>query len=133
MRPVEKRYQREFVAGMAAYVAVLFAGTWLLRYPLADASLWVRAGISLLPAVPIAFVARSLVRLIRDSDELQRRIDLEAIAIASLFITMGYFTLGLLAASDVIEVAGDVAMIWVLPLWCLAFGLAKCWSARRYR
>jgi len=133
MRPVEKRYQREFVAGMFAYVVILFACTWLLRFPLADASLWVHAGLSLLPVLPVAYVARSMVRLIRDSDELQRRIDLEAIAVASLFVTMGYFTAGLLAASDVIKVAGDVAMIWVLPLWCLAFGLAKCWSARRYR
>lgn len=118
---------------MLAYVVVILACAWLLKHPLADAGPWLRGGVSLLPVVPIAFFSRAMVRFIRDNDELQRRIDLEAIAIASLIVAIGYFTLGLLAAADVISIAGDVAMIWVLPALCGTFGLVKLWSARRYQ
>ncbi len=133
MRPVERRYRREFFPAMLAYVVLILACTWLLKHPLKDAELWLRAAVSLLPVVPIAFFARALVRFIRDNDELQRRIDLEAIAIATLIVSMGYFTLGLLDAANVISIAGDLAMIWVLPAMCGTFGIVKLFSARRYR
>lgn len=133
MRQVQKRYLREFLPAMLGYVAAILACGWLLKGPLVDAGPGLRGMISLLPVLPIAFVLRAIVRVIRDNDELQRRIDLEAIAVASLAVGAGYFTLGLLAAADVIAVPGDVAMIWVLPALCGAFGLAKLWALRRYR
>ncbi len=133
MRSVERRYRREFFPAMFAYVLVILACSWILKHPLADADPWVRGAVSLLPVVPIAFFARALVRFIRDNDELQRRIDLEAIAIASLIVAILYFTLGLLAAAEVIAVRGDAAMIWVLPALCGTFGVVKVFSARRYR
>lgn len=133
MRPVEKRYRREFFPAMFAYVVLILSCTWLLKHPLADAEPWVRGLVSLLPVVPIAFFARAIVRFIRDNDELQRRIELEAIAIASLIISMAYFTLGLLAAAKVISIRGDAAMIWVLPALCGTYGIVKIFSARRYR
>ncbi len=133
MRAVEKRYHREFFPAIFAYVVVLLSTTWILKHLLGDAGSWVRGVVALLPVVPIGFVARAIVRVIRDNDELQRRIDLEAVAVASLVVGMIYFTLGLLAAADVIAVAGDVAMIWVLPALCGAFGVAKFWSSRRFQ
>jgi len=133
MRAVEKRYRREFVPAMFAYVVIILSSAWLLKHPLATADVWIRATVSLLPVIPIAFFARAIVRFIRDNDELQRRIELEAIAVASLIVAMGYFTLGLLAAADVIEIAGDAAMIWLLPLLSGTYGLVKAWSSRRYR
>ncbi len=118
---------------MFAYVVVILACSWILKHPLADADPWLRGAVSLLPVVPIAFFARALVRFIRDNDELQRRIDLESIAIASLIVSMVYFTLGLLAAAKVIAVGGEAAMIWVLPALCGTFGIVKCFYSRRYR
>lgn len=118
---------------MFAYVLLILACTWLLKHTLAGAETWLRSVVSLLPVVPVAFFARALVRFIRDNDELQRRIDLEAIAIASLIVSLAYFSLGLLAAAKVIAISGDVVMIWVLPAICGTFGIVKLWSSRRYR
>ena len=133
MRPVDKRYLREFMPAMLAYVVILSACSWALKAPLADSGALLRGLVALLPVLPIALVLRAVVRLIRDSDELQRRIDLEAIAIAALVVGMGYFTLGLLVDAQVLAVPGQVALIWALPLLCLVFGLAKCLAQRRYR
>lgn len=133
MRQVDRRYLREFMPAMLAYVVVLLACSWLLKAPLADAGAPVRGLVALLPVLPIVLVLRAVVRLIRDSDELQRRIDLEAIAISALVVGMGYFTLGLLAAARVLVVPGQVALLWALPLLCLVYGLAKCLAQRRYR
>jgi hypothetical protein len=133
MRPVEKRYLREFMPAMLAYVLVLSACSWLLKVPLAESGAAIRGAVALLPVLPIVLVLRAVVRVIRDSDELQRRIDLEAIAIAALVVGMGYFTLGLLAAAQVLAVTGKVALIWALPLLCLVYGVAKCLAQRRYR
>jgi hypothetical protein len=133
MRPVDKRYLREFMPAMAAYVVILMACSWALKVPLADSGDAVRGLVALLPVLPIVLVLRAVVRLIRDSDELQRRIDLEAIAISTLVVGMGYFTLGLLAAAKVLVVPGQVALLWALPLLCMVYGIAKCLAQRRYR
>lgn len=133
MRPVEKRYLREFTPAMLGYVAAILACGWLLEGPLAGAPSWSRGVVSLLPVLPIALVVRAIVRVIRDNDELQRRIELEAIAVATMVVGVGYFTLGLLASAGVIAIPGDVAMIWVLPALCAAYGISKLWASRRYR
>ena len=66
-------------------------------------------------------------------DELQRRIELEAISIASACVSLGYLSAGFLQLAKVIDVAASDAMIWVFPLTALIFGLAKAVLGRRYR
>ncbi|GAB3737194.1 hypothetical protein GCM10028862_22420 [Luteimonas pelagia] len=133
MRAVEKRYVREFIPAMALYAVIVFACGWALKGPLAGAEPLVRGLVSVLPLAPIALVLRAIVRVIRDSDELQRRIDLEAIAVATLVVGTGYFTLGLMDAAGVIEVPGEVALLWALPLLSLTYGISKLVATRRYR
>ena len=68
----------------------------------------------------------------RLSAELQRRIETEAIGIASLLVSVLYFAGGLLQLAEVIEIAAGVAMIWVFPLLCASYGIAKIVLTRRY-
>ncbi|MCY7355388.1 MAG: hypothetical protein LH470_10000 [Lysobacter sp.] len=124
---------REFVPAMLAYCVAILGSTWLLRYPLADAAVWARAVVGVLPMLPVMLLVRTTVRAIRDSDELQRRIDLEAAAIAGMVVGLGYFSFGLLGFADVLTVSGDAAMLGMLPLLCFVFGLAKHWARRRYQ
>lgn len=133
MRPVHRRYLRELIPATLAYMATIFITTWLLRHYTADLSLAERVGVALLPVLPIAFVMRAIVRVIRDSDELERQIELEAVAIAALLAGMGFFSLGLLARVKVIALDGDAVAIWVLPALCLIYGFTKCLAVRRYR
>jgi len=131
MRPVHRRYLREFIPAMAGYVLLILGSVYWLKHG-QPVGYW-RALIALLPVLPIVLVMRAMVRVIRDSDELERRIELEAVAISALAVGMGFFSLGLLASAQVLTLAGDAVAIWVLPALCGIYGLAKCWAVRRYR
>lgn len=127
---LRRRYRREFVPAMLAYVAVLYGSMWLLKR-VAEPE-WLRALIALAPVLPIALSVRAIVRYIRDIDELQQRIELEAVSIATALVALGYLAGGFLQLAKVIDVAAGAAMIWVFPLVCLTYGVAKIVVSRRY-
>ncbi|KJV33312.1 hypothetical protein VI08_11040 [Luteibacter yeojuensis] len=131
MRAVHKRYLREFFPAMAGYVVLIFASVYWLKT--LDGTL-ARAVVTLLPAIPIAFVIRAMVRVIRDQDELERRIDLEAIAISGGIGCFGFFTYGLLLNAKVLAMPPAAAVaIWVFPIFMGLFGIAKCSMRLYYR
>ena len=53
-------------------------------------------------------------------------------AFNSLLVSVLYFAGGLLQKAKVIDIDGAVAMIWVFPLLCLIYGVAKMILTRRY-
>jgi len=127
---VRRRYLREILPAMFGYVLALFLSVWLLKRIDAPA---LRALIALLPVPAIALAMRAIVHRIRDADELQRRIEVEAVSIATAFVSLGYLAAGFLQRAKVIDVPSSAAMIWVFPLVCLSFGVAKAVLGRRYR
>ena len=127
---LRRRYLREFLPPMAAYVVLVFLSVWLLKR--IDAPL-LRALVALLPLPPIAFALRAIVRYIRDADEMQQRIELEAVCVATALVSLLYMAGGFLQAAKVIDVPAAAAMIWMFPLVCFTYGLAKVVVARRYR
>ena len=131
MRAVHKRYLREFFPAMFGYVVLLFLSvTWLKTLE----GTWARALVTLLPVVPIAFVIRAMVRVIRDQDEFERRIDLEAIAIGGGIGGFGFFTYGMLLNAKVLPLpSAESVAIWVLPVLMGCFGVVKCAVRWHYR
>ena len=127
---LRRRYTRELMASMAVYVLVLFASIWLLRRVDAPA---LRAAVAIAPVLPIGFAMRAMVRYIRDTDEMQQRIELEAVSIATLLVSMLYMAGGFLQSARVIDVPAGAAMIWLFPLVCFSYGIAKALVSRRYR
>ncbi len=128
-RALRQRYFREFIPPMVAYMAVM--PFWKRLLASVDAT-WLRAAVAVLPAVMVLFALRSIMRYVRDSDEMQRRIELESIAIATGFTSVGFLTAGFLQSAKLIAVQGGSAMLAVFPAVCLAYGLAKLVIARRY-
>lgn len=126
---LRRRYFREFIPPMAAYVVLVFLSVWLLKRIDVPA---LRALVALLPLPPIAFALRAIARYIRDADELQRRIELEAVAFSSALVSLAYLTGGFLQAAHVIDIRAADAMLWVFPLTCLAYGVVKVVVSRRY-
>jgi len=111
---------------MSAYVILLLVSVVLLNSnPTAP---W-RGLVAVLPAIPIIFVLLVVVRLIGRLDELQRRIQLDAIAFAFGATAIVTFTWGLL------ETAGfpHLSLIWVLLLMSALWGVATIFASRRYR
>lgn len=126
---LRKRYTREVMLAMGGYVVLLVLSILLLKR-VEDGLL--RALIALLPVPPMMLVLRAMIRYIRDVDELQQRIELEAVSFATAFISLIYLTGGFLQSAKIIDVPSSMAMMWVFPLVCLSYGLAKGVVARRY-
>lgn len=127
---LRSRYLREFWPAMVGYVVTLFLSVWLLKR-VDEPGL--RALVALLPVPAIGMALRAIIRYIRDVDELQQRIELEAISFAAAFVSMMYVAGGFLQLAKVIDVPSGVAMIWVFPLICVSYGLAKLVIARRFQ
>lgn len=127
---LNRRYRREFLPPMGAYVLATLAVAWLL--PRAGDAQWLRAAIALLPVAPLALAVRAMVRYVRDVDELQQRIELEAICIATALVALGYLAAGFLQLARVIDVPAGMAMILVFPLICAVYAVAKAVVSRRY-
>ncbi|WP_372161773.1 hypothetical protein ACCP91_19240 [Xanthomonas axonopodis pv. cyamopsidis] len=124
-----RRYYREFGIPMLLYVLVMLFWRYLLGHV---GPHWARVLIALLPAVLVVLVIRAVARYVRDSDEMQRRIELEAIAIAAGLVSGAYMTAGFLQAAALIDVPASAAMLWVFPLLFAIYGITKSIHARRF-
>lgn len=127
---LRSRYLREILPAMVGYVLTLFLSVWLLKR-IEEPGL--RALVALLPVPAIGMALRAIIRYIRDVDELQQRIELEAVSFAAALVSMVYITGGFLQLARVIDIPAGMAMIWVFPLICLGYGLAKIVVARRFQ
>ena len=128
MRAAQRRYVREFLPAMTAYALLLFASLALLKYVQAVP---LRVVIVLLPVLPIVFVVRAMVRLVLASDELERRLQLEAISIASMSVGLLSFAAAFLQGAGLLPI--DNGLMWVLPALFAAYGMANWWVRRPFR
>lgn len=131
MRAVHKRYLKRFVPAMAGYCVLIGLYGWLV--PRTDA-LALRALLALLPMLPVVLVMRALVLVIREQDELERQIDLQALAAAAVLTCCGFFSFGLLLSADVLQgVPAEMVALLVLPCLFWVFGLVKLALVLRLR
>ncbi len=128
MRSAQRRYVREFFPAMAAYVLLLFASQALLKHV---HSMPLTVLVVLLPVLPIVFVVRAMVRLVLASDELERRLQLEAISIASMSVGLLSFAAAFLRDAGLLPIHNP--LMWVLPALFAAYGIANWWVRRRFR
>ena len=126
MRESQKRYLREFLPAMVFFGLAVLLSNKLLP---GAASSGLRTCYALLPAIPAALVILAMVRRVRTMDEMERRIELEAVVIASLLVGMASFVAGFLVEAHVMH----VSIIAVLPTMIAVYTLAQTWTAWRYR
>jgi hypothetical protein len=125
---IGKAYQVKFAAAMIAYGIVLAASVFILRNnPDPDAP-W-RIPVALAPIVPAMFLIMAFTDYMRGMDELQRHIQLEAIAFGfggTATITFGY---------GFLQGIGFPLLNWtfVFPLMIGLWGIGVAIAGRRYR
>lgn len=130
MRTIQRRYLREFLTAMGAYVALI--ALYGVLVPRLQTNPW-RFVLAIALLLPVIGVIHAVVRLIRDEDELERRIDLEAFAIAAMVTGFGFFSYGLLLSVGTFPMApAFLVAILVMPGLFGCYGLAKWAVARRY-
>lgn len=128
MRSVNRRYYIEFLPAMTAYMLILlFAWHPILRIQ----SVPLRALGALLPVLPTVFVVRAIFRRVVGGDELERRISLESLAIASTVVGLGSFAVAFQVIAKIIAPSADV-LIWVLPALFGLYGVGKGVLTVRY-
>ena len=125
-----RRYLRALWPAMVVYSLTLFASIFLIRRGIESVPL--RGLVAVLPVLPIGWLMLAALRYLREVDELQRRIETEAIGAASLLVSLLYFAGGMLQKAEVIDLDAGIAMIWVFPLLCATYGIAKMILTRRY-
>ncbi len=126
MNSAARAYTIQFLGAMAAYMILLFVSIYLLENnPTAP---W-RGVVAALPAIPTLLGLLAFIRFLGRMDEMQRRIQFDAIAFTAGATAILTFTWGLL------ENAGfpHISLIWVLPLMAALWGIATGVSAARYR
>ncbi|MGK6313569.1 hypothetical protein [Neorhizobium sp. DT-125] len=120
------RYFKEFAAGMAAYGASVALMAYVL--PLVENPI-LRPLVALLPMVPALTVCWVVLRQLRRMDELQQRIQIEAIGLAfagTAVITFGYGFLEIVGFSR-------LSMFVVWPLMATLWIVGTIVGNRRYR
>jgi hypothetical protein len=120
-----KRYLKEFGASMAAYSVMVPLSVWLLKghehTPLGYT-------IAFLPIIPSVLALWAFMRMFRGLDELQRRIQFEAVAFS--FLATCLVTLTWAFQQNAGLPRFDVS--WVAPLLILLWGIGLGIAKRRY-
>lgn len=123
-----KQYQGRTLLVVTAYVVLLLA-VW----PLARTvdSLALKLLFALAPMLPMLYMFVLMARRIRDSDELEQRMHLIALGIASVVVGALSLVGGLLAAAHVLRLDGSI-LVWVFPVMLASYGTARSVVVRRY-
>lgn len=132
MRTPERRYLKVMAPSMLLYVLLVFVSIRMLGSN-SDWPLHVRASVSLLPVLPVGGFAFAFVRYLRECDEFQRLIELQAIAWAALLVAMTYLGLGFLGRAQVLHLDGTAVAVWVFPALAGTYGLTKYLTWCRFR
>lgn len=130
MNPLTTRYLREFVPAMLGYMIVLpISIVLLLRVDMPPA---LQGAVALLPVLPMLFVMRAILRHMLRQDEMQQRIELQAVAITCALIGIATFSVGFLQNVRLLP-SPPWLMLWILPLMIGTYGVARALVTRRYR
>lgn len=107
---------------MAAYVVVLLLSRWMLDDHIATQ--WVLP-MSIAPIVPIAFATWAIIRAHRRMDELEQKIQLEALGFAFTGTTLACVAYGFLEESIVPPLNGFAVFTLMMVLKVIGTLIAK--------
>ena len=124
---ISKTYSREFHTAMIAYAVLFLVSVFLIKH--GSPSAWWRIPLALTPMIPIIFAVRAFLRFFHRIDELQKRIQLEALALSFGVTCVVAFSYGLL------EYAGFplVSWSWIPPFMMALWSFGVCITSRRYQ
>jgi len=125
MKKAEKQYMVRFLISMWVYVLVLLMAVFFVN---ANCDSALRFPVMLLPAVPIFFALLAFANYFETMDELQKRIQLYALALSVGGTAMIAMTYGLLELVG----APHLSWVWIFPLIVGLWGLGFYIASRRF-
>jgi len=126
-REVQKRYFKEFGISMGLYVVLLIASISILTN--VELPKVAQIVIALIPVIPTIFILIAVMRALRDSDELQQKIQLQAVTFSAIVTGLITFSYGFL------ENVGfpHFPTLFVFPLLFALWGIGAGIFSRKYR
>jgi len=121
-----RRYFLELGGAIAAYGVVLVASLHILKQGVPDS--W-RAVVAVSPVVPLVVVFIAIVRFMLASDELQRQIQLESLALAAGATALLAVTYGFLEGVGFPQLSAWFTYLCVMAVWALSVPFVT----RRYK
>ncbi|HNZ13653.1 MAG TPA: hypothetical protein PKL11_08350 [Anaerolineaceae bacterium] len=125
MKKAGKQYMIRFSISMWIYALVLVLAVLFVN---ANRESALRFPVMLLPAVPIFFALLAFVNYFQTMDELQKRIQLYALALSVGGTAMIAMTYGLLELVG----APHLSWVWIFPLIVGLWGLGFYIASRRF-
>lgn len=122
----QKRYLKELGSSMAAYIAMVAISVWLIK---SNGHSPLRYLFAALPVIPSLFGMWAAIRFFRGLDELQRRIQFEAMAFSFLGICVISLNWRILERAGLPHAEPVWVTLLMLGLYCIGI-LIGC---RRYR
>ena len=122
-----RRYLIRFVIAMAAYVALILWSVYTLKHN-SPPQPWL-AIIAGLPALPILGVGAALYFYLNDLDELQRRIQIEALAFGCSITVLIALSYGFLEENGGLP---HLPTIWYFVIASMLWGIGVHISKRRH-
>ena len=121
----KQQYRRRFWAGMVLYALLLITARLVLR---GAEDAWWRFPVAVAPVLPVVLVVLAVVERLRTLDELQQRIQLEALGFAFAMTAVLTFAYGFL------QTVGfpTVSWMWVLPVMSALWGVGLLLAGQRY-
>ncbi|HEY7883678.1 MAG TPA: hypothetical protein VIC08_01880 [Cellvibrionaceae bacterium] len=123
-----KRYTRNFILVMSAYVGILFLSRWLLNYGFIPEPNWLRILVAVAPMLPIFWGVREVLIFTRSFDELEWRKMSEAMIISFLIVGLSCATYGMVEGQPGFP---HVGLVWVFPALMAVYGIALCYVVKR--
>lgn len=122
----DKKYTVQLLSVMMVYMAVTFASVWSLKnYDLEG----FRTLIAISPMLPMVGALMVIMRHVRNMDEFQRRIQLEACVFSMVSTGMICGTYGFMENVDY----PPLEIIWVMPMLLVLWGIGSHIAKRRYQ
>jgi hypothetical protein len=120
------RYAVSVVVALGLYaLALVLSIHWLHQDP---GEPW-KYFIAVLPVVPALWIPVAAIRYVRGMDELQKQIQLEALAFGFVSAAMLMLAYGFLQNAGLPE----VSWIWVFPVMCICLMAGQLVARRRYQ
>jgi RsiW-degrading membrane proteinase PrsW (M82 family) len=127
-RYTEKQYRNQVALLMGVYVAIMFLVWPHIR---SASSLSWKVVVSLVAVTPVVVVIWLMAKRVMHSDELQQRLHLTALSVATGMVCSLSLVGGFLCAAGVLALDGDI-LIWVAPALSMIYGVTHWWLGRRY-
>ena len=128
MKNWNRKYLIRFIMGMVGYsillpLSLIVVGDGRVEQP------WLAVLVALLPIAPFVNAMTAVLHNVREQDELQRRIHLEAVLVTTLLTGAVTFSYGLLEASELVP---PLPTVFIAPFMIAVWGITHTVISRRY-